>query len=184
MSIDPTSLPRDLLDAMQTLAEAHRASRQPDQFIPSAEHPYMLRWHVMRKNKLSHIADHGPIEAVRRAIQCPFTLENAYIHRFKRSEDERALHDHPWPWVSIVMQGEYIEHVPADPRCPFGPTATRIRRTGSVAMRFDAAAPHRVELTDNEPLTMFMTGTKAREWGFYCEAGWRHNDLFMARGCE
>lgn len=41
--------------------------------------------------------------------------------------------------------------------------------------------------------TLFITGLKVREWGFYCPNGWRHWKLFcsnrgnnstVGRGCE
>lgn len=36
----------------------------------------------------------------------------ARIHNIKRSDQDRALHDHPWPNASLVLKGGYWEVVP------------------------------------------------------------------------
>src|SRR6185312_6999729 len=38
-------------------------------------------------------------------------FNNVYLHRFLRSDDDRALHDHPWDNRSWVLSGEYVEHL-------------------------------------------------------------------------
>jgi hypothetical protein len=36
---------------------------------------------------------------------------NIYLHHFLHSDDDRALHDHPWWNVSILLRsGSYVEH--------------------------------------------------------------------------
>lgn len=32
-----------------------------------------------------------------------------YLHHLLRSDYDRALHDHPWPFISIVLRGGYWE---------------------------------------------------------------------------
>ncbi len=32
-----------------------------------------------------------------------------YLHQFHRSDFALALHDHPWPFVSILFPGGYLE---------------------------------------------------------------------------
>ena len=32
-----------------------------------------------------------------------------YIHKFYRSDYEMALHDHPWPFVTIILKNGYLE---------------------------------------------------------------------------
>ena len=70
-------------------------------------------------------------------------------------------------------------------------TYSHVWRAGDVVMRYNAARPHRIELIDHRPTTtLFLTGRKRREWGFYCRQGWRHWRNFTAtdgrggsRGC-
>ena len=113
---------------------------------------------------------------------------NAFLHNFNRSDEARALHDHPWAHASILLWGRYWEHSPDDSK--------KLRCPGMIVSR-PAEAAHRVELLLDEegrekPVwTIFLTGTKQRDWGFLCPKGWRHNKEFndpaspgeTGRGC-
>jgi hypothetical protein len=90
-------------------------------------------------------------------------FNNVYLHRFLRSDDDRALHDHPWDNRSWVLSGEYVEHLQD------GSTATRFE--GDVIER-RAIEAHRVELVTGPAVTLFFTGPIIRSWGFYCPKGW------------
>lgn len=134
------------------LARAARVSiadrRPPDFIIGGAEDPYLRRWWVIPRNRWF----------------------NVYLHHFMRSDDDRALHDHPWWNVSVLLEGEYREHTPE---------GVFLRRPGAFYAR-RAVAAHRVELLEGEdgrlvPVwTLFITGPRVREWGFLCPRGWRH----------
>ncbi len=162
-----------------TLADrliARVTRRPPDFVIGGAERPYMLRWWVLPRNRFF----------------------NVYLHKFLRSDDDRAHHDHPWAFnASILLRGRYLEHTTRHglPWCDE-------RRAGDWKFRWGAAA-HRIELLpapyDWSSLnalapcwTVFITGPKVREWGFLCERGWVHWRDFTApgdkgsvgRGCE
>ena len=60
----------------------------PDQVIGGRQRPYLLRWFLIPQNRFL----------------------NVYLHRFLRSDDDRALHDHPWWNVSLLLEGAYTEH--------------------------------------------------------------------------
>lgn len=65
------------------------ARRPPDFVIGGHERPYLLRWWVIPRNPVFNI----------------------YLHQFRRSDDDRALHDHPWLFnASWLLSGEYVEH--------------------------------------------------------------------------
>lgn len=84
---------------------------------------------------------------------------NIYVHRFRRGDDDRALHDHPWENYELVIRGRYVE---------ITPDGEFLREPGAVVSR-PATARHRIALLDSEPVvTIFMTGPKVREWGFWC----------------
>ncbi len=89
---------------------------------------------------------------------------NVYLHRFLRSDDDRALHDHPWDNESFILSGCYVEHL-AD-----GETVTRF--SGN-RVRRRAIEAHRVELVNGPVVTLFTTENMIRNWGFYCPSGWR-----------
>lgn len=132
--------------------------RRPDLVIGNTESPYLLRWYLIPRNRWFNI----------------------YLHKFLRSDDDRAMHDHPWWSLSFILKGRYINHTPnrSHPR----------RRFGLMFMR--PTDSHRVELIDGKPVwTLFITGRKVREWGFHCPKGWVHWMDFVKStesggGCE
>jgi hypothetical protein len=174
--------------------------RPPDVVIGRQGGPYLNRWFLVPRNRWF----------------------NVYLHQFLRDDDDRALHDHPWWSVSIVLRGGYYDISP-------GPDGTEQRRwygPGSVIIR-QATSRHRVELAERRehvalgddgkadlpvgvPLewderegrfvafhsipawTLFITGPRVREWGFWCPQGWVHWRKFTAgargesigKGCD
>jgi quercetin dioxygenase-like cupin family protein len=121
---------------------------------------YMHRWWVIPRNESA----------------------NVYLHHILKSDDDRAMHDHPWPNTSLLLFGSYIEHTPE---------GTFVRKAGDVIYR-PAEALHRLEVIPGErAISLFMTGPKVREWGFACEHGWvhwqdftnEHDSSRTGRGC-
>lgn len=88
-----------------------------------------------------------------------------YLHRFERSDADRCLHDHPWPFISLILRGGYFEDM-VDGR--------HWRRPGTVLVR-RAEAAHRIELDPGrpKPWSLVVVGRKARAWGFYTLHGWQ-----------
>lgn len=175
-----TTVDATTLSAIRTWAGAsHIHARVPDEYVPDPMNPYMLRWFVQRKFRLLDAQCATWLNELWQFHDRP--LENAYLHVFRRSDEDRALHDHPWSWLTVLLEGSYWEHIPADPRDPAGETVRRHRTAGDVVARGDAAHPHRIELIDGQPVTtLFLTALKFREWGFWCERGWRHWEDFTA----
>lgn len=129
------------------------ATRPPDFVIGKPGNDYLQRWFVIPRNRFFNI----------------------YLHRFLRSDYDRALHDHPWLNMSILLDGEYVEHT-----IPQGGINLKKRYvTGDIKMR-GARSAHRVELTNGPCWSLFITGPRVREWGFHCPAGWRHWKEFTA----
>lgn len=166
-------------DILRWARAAHICQRPPHEHVGDHDDPYMLRWFMQKKYRLF---DTQAGELLRR-FWCieGRRLENAYVHRFIRSDEDHALHDHPWSWVTVLLDGSYWEHVPANPADPAGPTRRERRSAGDIVVRGNAARPHRVEITPGRPVTtLFLTAEKSREWGFWCERGWRHWRDFVA----
>ena len=82
---------RTVLTPEQAAKFPKQFGRQPDFVIGPVEDPYLLRWWVIERNK--HEGNH-------------------YRHCIIKSDDDRALHDHPWPSVSIVREGVLREILP------------------------------------------------------------------------
>lgn len=146
---------------------ARAARREPDFVIGGADRPYLRRWWLIPRNRLF----------------------NVYLHQFLRSDDDRALHDHPWINLSVLLQGAYIEHTIA----AGGVEHAQRLVAGQLRARATGTFAHRIELlqdidgtanVDGSPIpcwTLFITGPRYREWGFHCpRAGWIHWQKFTA----
>ena len=168
-------LPRWLCHMMLYALRARYSSALPAEAphgftIGGAERPYLRRWFVTPRGE-------GPA---------------CYLHQFLRDDDDRALHDHPWPSLGVILSGGYIEHTPG---------GEVLRSVGDVVLRRPEDR-HRVELFRDaagvpvEAWTLFLVGRRVRDWGFWCpgEGGgerfvhWReftegeHGEV-IGRGC-
>ena len=151
-------------------------SRQPDFIIGGHEDPYLRRHWLFPRN----------------------VLFNVYVHEFLRSDDDRAHHDHPWLFnASYHLEGGYNEHTIV----AGGALVITPRQAGDWKFRW-GKAPHRVELNgirlpglckEMPCWTIFITGPRVREWGFYCmHRGWIHWKRFtspadkgaIGKGCD
>jgi hypothetical protein len=146
-----------------------QAARHEPDFVVGADNPggpYLRRWWLIPRNRFLNI----------------------YLHQFLRDDDDRALHDHPWPWLSILLDGGYREHTIA----AGGIHHRQLREVGSIKFSGPWRA-HRVELLpmpnpwwDGQRLpcwTLFITGPRMRRWGFHCaEQGWVDYERFTAPG--
>lgn len=104
-----------------------------------AGEPYLVRWRLFQT----------PLFAV-------------YLHRILRSDDDRALHDHPWAFVSLILLGGYFEHTPG---------GCRWRRPGSIVAHH-AEDLHRLELRPAKTAwTLVLCGPRRRQWGFSTGGG-------------
>jgi hypothetical protein len=119
-----------------------RIFRSPDFVIWQDNQVYMNRWWIIPRNKWFNI----------------------YLHQFLRSDEDRALHDHPWWNISFLLRGTYLEHKLAG--------SVKLRKPGFPVFRF-ATTAHRVELIEGKSVwSLFITGRRIRTWGFYCPNGW------------
>jgi len=133
--------------------ERHSQDHKPDMVIGGdSSDPYMLRWYITPRDP-----DNGGI----------------YLHKFLKSDDDRALHDHPWPSQSIVLSGEYREIFKDNT----GITRVRSIHAGNMVDR-PANFAHRIEVI-KPGFTLFHYGPRTREWGFLCPQGWRHWTRFV-----
>lgn len=86
---------------------------------------------------------------------------NMYLHKFLRSDYDRAMHDHPWSFISLVLTNGYYEHTAS---------GRRFRPPGSLNIR-PAEWLHWVEI-EKPAWTLVFVRPKRREWGFLSSIGW------------
>jgi hypothetical protein len=97
---------------------------------------------------------------------------NVYLHHFRRSDDNGALHDHKSHNISLLLRGSYREHLMGG--------IVKLRRPWRPIFRKPTTA-HRVELIDGKPVwTLFITGRPVRNWGFWCKHGWVPWEKYVA----
>ena len=106
---------------------------------------------------------------LREREQFPF---NVFLHKFLKSDPD-DVHDHPWPYATLILKGGYWEWIPhfdtvgrktGEYQVWRGPGHFRISKANSF---------HRIELDpDITAWTLFMPGPKQRDWGFLVQNKW------------
>ncbi len=134
--------------------------RDPDLIIGPRDNPQTLRWHLLKIGGWQ-----------------------LALHKWLRSDEDRALHDHRADNISFILSPQgYDEIVGWEDRewsrvkqavhTVFRTTTLR-RRALWLYFR-KAEDPHRVVLRDSRPVwSLWLRWPARREWGFWCPKGWR-----------
>jgi hypothetical protein len=153
--------------------------RKPDLIIGPRDNPQTIRWHIF----------------VWRGWQLS-------LHKWLRSDDDRAPHDHKADNISIILNGGFFETVRAfewyDPVTHDTPPGhergwthygdgeyyryrevTRFRWPLVPYFR-KAETPHRVSLpSDGKPVwSLWLRWPARRRWGYWCPKGWTDADEY------
>jgi len=177
-----------VIGPLSTALISRVAGRRPADFVVGANDPagaYLLRWYLTPwRGWYRSIPEDQRTRWQRFAVWLSMRLPNVYLHKFLRSDDDRALHDHPWAWASLLLRGSYVEHTIS----AGGIHRRTVRTRGSLKLSGPRAA-HRVELWNslsNGPSpcwTLFITSPVVRDWGFHCpQRGWVGWREFTAAG--
>jgi hypothetical protein len=154
----------------EIIGPGYRWRKTSGQLPTGLKNPFLMRWFIVPKNQLCNI----------------------YLHKFMRDDEDRALHNHPWINVSLLLVGRYIEVTRGDKRVMY--------QAGELRFRLPSTG-HRIELVRTRKTghkrtkkqrergqpswSLFITGPVVRPWGFYCPKGWREQHEFHERkGCE
>ena len=105
---------------------------------------------------------------------------NVFLHKFLKSDPD-DVHDHPWPYATIILKGGYYEWVPQ--------FNSKNEKIGEIAKwrgpghfrTCGATSYHRIELDPSvECWTLFMPGIKQRDWGFLVKNKWVQWEQYLA----
>lgn len=124
-----------------TLAQAQRSTRWAfmERFeVPDYDHPernYLTRWRV---------------------VQTPWFA--VCLHRFDGPDPRPTLHDHPWPFLSIVLRGGYQEVTSYT--LPLGHSVEHV----NVKQATDLHYIRRLHRTPT--WTLMLVGRRRRTWGY------------------
>jgi hypothetical protein len=139
-------LPKSITTWLYTKVVSYMDQRKQDLRIPPDESipAYMLRWWWIPRN----------------------AYFNVYLHHVLRSDDDRALHDHPWYSFSLILQGGYNEHM-----IQAGGIHTRDWYQKG-AMRFRPSGKYNSDpVMEQDTITISITGPVLRRWGFHHPSG-------------
>jgi len=110
---------------------------------------------------------------------------NVFLHKFLKGDPD-DVHDHPWPYATLILKGGYYEWIPE-----FNSTGIKIGEVrhwrGPGHFRTcSASSYHRIELDPGVTAwTLFMPGPHTREWGFLTgkdpRTNWEHNEDYLTR---
>ncbi len=92
-----------------------------------------------------------------------------YLHHIIRSDEDRALHDHPWKFTSLILWGGYVEVLPH--MRGYEKTYREVAYKAPAIVKHEAADSHRLIL--EEPAwTLVFRGPKVRGLGFHADGRW------------
>jgi hypothetical protein len=122
--------------------------------------PYLERYYIFLKDRKKF----------------PF---NAFIHKFLKSDPDE-VHDHPWPYATLILKGGYWEWIPKFDSIGKKFGEYRVWRGPGHFRVCSAISYHRIELDPKVTAwTLFMPGPQKREWGFLVNNNWVHNEQFL-----
>ena len=104
---------------------------------------------------------------------------NIFLHKFHKG-DPGDVHDHPWPYFTLILSGGYYEWVPEFNK--EGRMIGELRHwRGPGHFRFcSSTSYHRIELKEGVTAwTLFMPGPQKREWGFLVKNNWIKNGDYI-----
>lgn len=108
-------------------------------------------------------------------------LFSVRLHRFCPNYADDHPHDHPWPFVTLVIKGSYIDIDRFGNR--------DLLRRGSFRYR-PAQHAHRTFISREGCMTIVITGPVIRQWGFWSEGNFYSaavkalRDRFGHTACE
>jgi hypothetical protein len=109
---------------------------------------------------------------------------NVFLHRFHKGDPD-DVHDHPWPYATLILKGGYWEWIPQFDKDgkKFGEIA-HWRGPGHFRL-CSANSYHRIELDPEVTAwTLFMPGPQKREWGFLVNNKWIPNGEYLKQRAQ
>lgn len=97
--------------------------------------------------------------------ECPYVIRWRFetpvgsirVHHWLSNDDPRAVHDHPWWFLTFVVKGGY---------CDLGPGKDEALKAPCIRFR-KAEHKHTVYPDPGGAWTLLITGRPLRKWGFY-----------------
>jgi hypothetical protein len=109
---------------------------------------------------------------------------NVFLHKFLKGDPD-DVHDHPWPYATLILKGGYWEWIPQfDAEGKMSCEIQKWRGPGSFRI-CSANSYHRIELDPSVTAwTLFMPGPKKRDWGFLVKNKWVQHEQYLKERYE
>lgn len=137
-------------------------------------------WKFFEKTIVDYGSPQGPLLVRYILIRNP-KYWGIFLHKLCRSDHDRALHDHPWPFVSLILANGYkeIHHVSWKEShnemldCKVEEITEEVLQhiSGEIMYR-PAEWRHRVVIEGKPCWTLVLVGPRARRWGFWPNGTW------------
>ena len=111
--------------------------------------------------------------------ECPYLhrwvlnlgLFSVRLHKWSASDDLRAMHDHPFHFITFVLKGKYIDISPG-----------KIELLPRWSIRFRKAKhTHSVKIVDKPTWTLLLCGPELRKWGFFPGGKFTRKDKYFKK---
>jgi hypothetical protein len=110
--------------------------------------------------------------------QCPYVIRwrletplgSVRVHHWLGPDDDRAYHDHPWWFLTIMLKGSYTD-------C--SPGKGELLTAGHVHFRHSLHR-HTVVPGPDGAWTLLITGRRKRAWGFWKDGKFRKANKWFA----
>ena len=104
---------------------------------------------------------------------------NIFVHKFLKSDPD-DVHDHPWPYATLILKGGYYEWIPQFDKQGNKFNEIAVWRGPGSFRVCGADSYHRIELDPSVTAwTLFMPGPQEKEWGFLVKNKWVHNEEYL-----
>jgi hypothetical protein len=146
--------------------------------IGDAACPVLLRWMLFTTSREAVTLPDGSTSTHSHKVM---------LHRFLPNSHDRDTHDHPWPFVTVVLRGMYEDLTTCEcmrpgavngggpwlncPKCNGSGYTVEIMRAPCIRYR-KAEHAHITRTRAEGAWTLVVTGRAARVWGFWVGDAW------------
>lgn len=142
---------KSLLSSAERIMAGESTTRRQEIMTPDGSALYMRRHFVSERHERPQV----------------------WVHEILLPDEDRAYHDHPWDYRTILLSGAYDEQTPEE-KASFEQGDALERKGDSL---------HRL-LVPSPVVTLFMTSKLWRKWGFMTERGWVEATEYLANQAE
>lgn len=133
------------------------------------------RWALLKRQHIADLLDPTNTYLSRvRILETPWF--GVFLHAIRRPDTDRHLHNHPWPFFSIILRGGYREK-------------RKVGINGQRWTEFEAPCVNRCGVTDFHAIeslhrtptwTLMFVGRRRQDWGYATPWGFVPHETYHA----